>query len=119
MKLFKCLLFGVLVLMSAMAYAGDKPEFKGGQSALDNYISTNLRYPARAAENGIEGVVTLEFVVKADGSIGSIKVVRLIDPDLEAEAMRLVKSMPAWTPADKGGTPVDATVTLPVKFVLQ
>lgn len=118
MKLFKSLMIGGMMAVSMLAYGADKPEYKGGQEALDNYIATNLKYPKRAADNGIEGVVNLQFIVKTDGSIGTIKVTRLIDPDLEAEAIRLVKSMPAWIPADSNGQPVEATVTLPIKFVL-
>lgn len=56
--------------------------------------------------------------MKSDGSIGSIKIVRMIDPDLEQEAIRLVKSMPKWTPADDGGNPVDATATVAIPFIL-
>lgn len=119
-KIKKAALAASMLTMAYMpAIAGDTPQFKGGESALEAYISTNMKYPASAKANGVEGVVQLQFTVKADGSIGPIKVVRLIDPDLEAEAIRLVKSMPAWIPADKGGVAVDATVTLPVKFTLE
>ena len=81
-------------------------------------ISENLQYPAMAKENGVEGIVNVAFTVKSDGSIGSIKIVRMIDPDLEQEAIRLVKSMPKWTPADDGGNPVDATATVAIPFIL-
>lgn len=106
------------VVMTATAFADSAPSFPGGQEALEKYISENMKYPKPAQDNGIEGIVTVEFTVKADGSIGQIKIARMLDPDLEQEAIRLVKQMPAWTPADKGGRAVDQTVTLPVKFVL-
>lgn len=98
--------------------AADKPTFPGGEEALNKYISDNLVYPEAAKENGVEGIVTVGFIVKIDGSIGTIKIVRMVDPDLEQEAIRLVKNMPAWIPADKDGTPVDAPAEVAVPFVL-
>lgn len=104
--------------MTAMASADSAPAYPGGETALQTYLSENMKYPKMAEDNGIEGVVTVEFAVRTDGTIGQIKIVRMLDPDLEQEAIRLVKSMPAWTPAEKGGNPVEQTVTLPVKFTL-
>lgn len=85
---------------------------------MEEYIASNMKYPQTSLDNGIEGVVTLEATVNTDGSIGAITIVRMLDPDLEQEAIRLVKSMPAWTPAEKGGRPVMQKVTIPVKFTL-
>ena len=107
-----------LLLGGSAAYAGPQPEFPGGQEGFDNYIASNLKYPASAKANGIEGVVDVAFVVKADGSIGSIKIVRMVDPDLETEAIRLVKGMPNWLPADEDGTPVDCQTQVGISFVL-
>lgn len=104
--------------MGLVAYAGAVPEYPGGKEAMDQYISENLKYPKSAQDNGIEGTVDVSFMVKADGSIGTIKIVRMIDPDLEAEAIRLVKGMPAWTPADNNGKPVDAPAQVQINFVL-
>lgn len=104
--------------MALTASAAATAQFPGGESALNEFIAANMKYPEPAARNGIEGVVTVECVVKADGSIGTIKIVRMIDPDLEQEAIRLVKSMPAWTPADNNGSPVDSSVTIPITFTL-
>ena len=100
------------------AFADSAPSFPGGEAAMEEYISANMKYPATARDNGIEGVVALETTVKTDGSIGQIKIVRMLDPDLEQEAIRLVKTMPAWTPAEAGGRPVEQKVIIPVKFVL-
>lgn len=100
-------------------FAGDVPEYPGGKAAMDEYVKTNMVYPQMAKDNGIEGVVGLTFIVKADGSIGNIKIKRMIDPDLEAEAIRLVKNMPKWVPADKNGTPVDATAEADINFSLE
>lgn len=106
------------LLLAGAAFAGPKPEYPGGKAALDNYLATNLKYPQSAIDNGIEGIVDVAFLVKADGSIGAIKIVRMVDPDLESEAIRLVKGMPAWIPADKDGQPVDAQAQVEVNFVL-
>lgn len=92
--------------------------FPGGEEAMNKYIADNMHYPEMAKEIGIEGVVPLEFTVKTDGSIGTIKVIRMIDPDLEAEAIRLVKTMPAWTPAQDDGAAVESTVKVDVTFKL-
>lgn len=104
-----------LFAAAAMASA---PQYPGGEEALNAYISENLKYPAMPAEMGIDGVVNLKFTVKADGSIGTISVVRMIDPDLEQEAIRLVKNMPAWIPAEQNGVAVDQQVELPIRFTL-
>ncbi len=104
--------------MVATALADTAPTFPGGEAAVETYIAENMKYPAAAKDNGIEGVVNVEFIVNADGSIGQIKIVRMLDPDLEQEAIRLVKNMPKWTPAEKGGAPVAQSVTLPIQFTL-
>lgn len=106
----KILALAVAAGITIGAAAAEKAQFPGGEEALQTYITENLHYPAAAKDNGIEGNVDLEFIVKADGSISSVKVVRMIDPDLEAEAIRLVTSMPKWTPADSGDTTVKLTV---------
>lgn len=110
---------GISAVAAISAYADAPASFPGGESALDKYITTNMKYPSTAAENGIEGVVNVRFTVNTDGSIGAIEIVRMIDPDLEQEAIRLIKGMPAWTPADKNGSPVQSIVTLPVTFSLE
>lgn len=94
------------------------PAYPGGTEAMNAYISKNLQYPAMAKQNGIEGVVSVIFLVKTDGSIGNIKIKRMVDPDLESEAIRLVKGMPAWTPASDNGTPVESTAEVDVNFDL-
>lgn len=106
------------LLFAAAAFATATPQYPGGKEALDKYLSSNMKYPQSAIDNGIEGVVDVAFVVKTDGSIGNIKIVRMVDPDLEAEAIRLVKGMPAWVPADQNGAPVEAQTQVQVNFVL-
>ena len=111
---------GLLAAACAFGAGAATPaSFPGGQEALDAYLSGNVKYPAFAQENGIEGTVTVDFTVGTDGAITGVKIARPLDPDLEAEAVRVVKAMPAWTPAtDDSGAAVTSTVSLPVKFRL-
>lgn len=104
---------------SALGIAVTPASFPGGEEAQQEYIMLNLKYPATAKENGIEGVVAVIFTVKTDGTIGNIKVKRMVDPDLESEAIRLVKQMPAWTPAMDEGHPVESTAEVDVPFTLE
>lgn len=106
------------LLLTGAAYAGPEPQYPGGEEAMQKYLADNMKYPQTAIDNGIEGIVDVAFVVKTDGSIGAIKIVRMVDPDLETEAIRLVKGMPAWIPAEKNGAPVDAQTQVDINFVL-
>lgn len=92
--------------------------FPGGEKAMTEYIQKNLKYPQPSINNGIEGVVNVKFVVKTDGALDKFSIVRLVDPDLEAEAVRLVKGMPAWIPATVGGNPVESQSNVEVVFTL-
>lgn len=95
------------------------PTFPGGEGALLAYISSHIRYPAAAQENGIQGRVTVQFVVTKTGSIGEVKVVRSKDPDLDREAIRVVKTLPKFNPGRMNGQPVSVWYTLPINFKLQ
>jgi protein TonB len=95
------------------------PEFPGGQGALFEYLTKNTRYPAVAEENGIQGRVIVTFVVERDGSITDVKVAKGVDPSLDKEAMRVVRSMPKWIPGKQNGTSVRVKFTVPVLFRLQ
>lgn len=95
------------------------PEFPGGQAALMSWLANHIKYPAMAQENGVQGRVVVQFVVKTDGSIGDVKVVRSKDPDLDKEAVRVVKTFPNFTPGKMNGQPVNVWYTLPVSFKLQ
>lgn len=92
--------------------------FPGGEKALTEYIESNRRYPQTAKDNGIEGIVEVRFLVKSDGKLEQLSIVRLVDPDLETEAIRLVKEMPAWEPAKVGDKAVDSEESVKVSFVL-
>lgn len=95
------------------------PQYPGGPSALFEYLSKNIRYPAVAEENGIQGRVIVTFVVEKDGSITDVKVAKSVDPSLDKEAQRVVKSMPHWIPGKQNGSAVRVKYTVPVTFRLQ
>ena len=92
------------------------PQFPGGDAALMKYLESHINYPPMAAY--IEGHVIVQFVVKKDGSIGDVNVVRSLDKDLDAEAVRVVKSMPKFIPGRHNGEAVSVWYTLPVSFKL-
>lgn len=95
------------------------PQFPGGDAELMKYLNKHIVYPTLAAENGIQGQVVVKFVVKSDGSIGEVVVARSKDPDLDREAVRVVKSLPNFIPGRMNGQPVNVWFTLPVRFKLQ
>lgn len=95
------------------------PYFPGGQELLLKYLAVNIKYPASAVKAKKQGRVIVTFIVQKDGSITHAKIVRSIDPELDAEALRVVKGMPKWTPGTQLGKPVSVKYTLPVKFSLQ
>lgn len=95
------------------------PEFPGGLTAMMKFLSDNIRYPVIAQENGIQGRVVCNFVVERDGSITDVQVARGIDPSLDREAVRVIQSMPRWTPGKQRGQAVRVRFTLPVAFRLQ
>lgn len=95
------------------------PQYPGGVQELMKYISKNLRYPAIAQENGIQGRVILRFVVSASGKVEDVQVLRSLDPNCDKEAVRVVQSMPQWIPGKQNGRNVPVYYTLPVVFRLQ
>lgn len=95
-----------------------EPEFPGGSKELMKFIAENLRYPSECAEKGIEGRVTLSFIVEKDGSITNIEELRSPDPRLTAEAKRVLSIMPNWTPGTQDGKAVRVKYFIPVTFHL-
>ncbi|WP_290453505.1 energy transducer TonB [uncultured Muribaculum sp.] len=95
------------------------PQFPGGEPALMQYIYKNIKYPPVAMENGIQGRVVVQFVVTKTGKIGEVKIARGKDPDLDKEAMRVVKSLPDFIPGKMNGQAVNVWYTLPITFKLQ
>lgn len=104
--------------VSLCAMADTAASFPGGEKAQAEFITKTLVYPPTAIDNGVEGVVTVVFTVKPDGTIGNIKIKRMLDPDLEGEAIRVVKAMPKWTPATKGEVAVESIAEIPFEFKL-
>ncbi len=97
----------------------EMPSFPGGQGALMLYLASNIKYPVVAQENGVQGRVIVSFVVERDGSISDVRVARSVDPSLDREAQRVVKSMPRWNPGKQNGSAVRVKYTVPVVFRLQ
>ena len=96
-----------------------QPLFPGGPAALMKYLSEHTKYPVVAQENGVQGRVTVQFVVEKDGSISDVHVLRGVDPSLDKEAVRVVKSLPRWTPGKQNGITVRVNYRVPVLFRLQ
>ena len=96
------------------------PEFPGGQKALFDYLRFNTHYPKQAYRKGIQGRVVCQFVVKNNGKISNVKVVRSAgNKSLDREAVRVIRSMPKWKPAMYQGKPVSVKYTVPVTFRLK
>ena len=95
------------------------PSFPGGDAELMKFLSTHIKYPVVAEENGIQGRVIATFVVERDGSISDVKVIKSVDPSLDKEAIRVLKSMPKWIPGKQNGSAVRVKYTVPVTFKLQ
>ncbi|MBR5688293.1 MAG: energy transducer TonB [Prevotella sp.] len=100
-------------------FVEQQASFPGGPAAMNQWLNQNIRYPAAAQENNIQGRVTVQFVVELNGSISNVVVVRGVDPNLDKEAVRVVKAMPKWTPGMQNGRAVRSKFTLPVNFKLQ
>ena len=98
----------------------DKPAvFPGGNEQLPIFIGKNIKYPEKNRENGITGIVIVEFTITTEGNIEDVKVVKGVDPLLDNEAIRVVKLMPKWTPAENKGEKVNMIYNLPIRFKLQ
>lgn len=92
------------------------PQFPGDPTAMLSYIYDNLNYPQSAYDKNIQGRVVLQFLVRKTGEVDSVKIVKGIDPALDAEAMRLVSGFPRFMPATFDLEPVDWRMALPIKF---
>jgi len=96
----------------------DMPEFPGGDLALRKFIAQNIQYPEICKENGISGRVFVKFVVDEKGGVRDVKVIRGVDPALDAEAVRVVKGLPKYNPGKQRGKPVRVSFTIPITFKL-
>jgi len=95
------------------------PQFPGGEQALIEYLKTNLKYPAKAKEEKIEGMVFVTFIVDKTGAIRDVKIIRGVRDDINGEAVSVVSRMPSWQPGEHNGEKVNVVYNLPIKFALE
>jgi periplasmic protein TonB len=95
------------------------PSFPGGEAELMKYLSENIKYPAIARENNIQGTVALSFIVEKNGSLSNVKILKDPGGGCGKEAVRVLETMPRWTPGEANGNPVRVKFTLPVRFRLE
>ncbi len=94
------------------------PEYPGGMQAMMTYIGNNIKYPETARKKNVEGMSVVTFIIEKDGQVSNVSLKKGFDQDCDAEAMRVVKAMPVWTPGKKGGKKVRTEYNLPIKFKL-
>ena len=97
----------------------EKPEYPGGMGELSKLLSSNLKYPLKSQENGVQGEVLVQFVIDKEGNVKEVTVSKGVDPYLDAEALRVIKMMPKWKPGKHEGKEVNVKCTIPVGFRLQ
>ena len=95
------------------------PEYPGGQAALFEYLSKNIKYPADAEKKKVEGKVFVTFVVDSDGKITDVSLLKKVFPSLDAEAIRVISAMPNWIPGKQKGQAVRVKYTVPIMFRLK
>ncbi|MBN2681447.1 MAG: energy transducer TonB [Bacteroidales bacterium] len=96
----------------------NKPQYPGGNSAMINFISKKVKYPAAAKEAGAEGEVIVSFLIDEKGRVTNAEVKKSVHPALDKEALRVVKLMPKWEPGRQNGEPVVVSVEIPISFKL-
>jgi TonB family protein len=101
-----------------MTVVEEMPEFPRGQEALMKYLSSKIKYPEEAMQDGIEGAVFISFVVEEDGRISNVKALRGLGGGLTEEAIRVIKGMPNWMPGKQAGKAVRVQYNLPIRFKL-
>ena len=92
------------------------PSFPGGPAELMKWLSSHVQYPAIAIDICIQGTVIVAFIVEPDGSVSNAKLMRSVDPNIDQEALRVVRQMPKWNPGKRAGIPVRVRSCLPIKF---
>jgi periplasmic protein TonB len=100
-------------------FVEEPPQFPGGDAALLRYVAENLRYPEVAVENRVQGRVFLKFVVNSDGSVDRVEVIKGVDPALDAEAKRVIGTLPRFRPGKQNGVSVPVFFTIPVLFEIR
>lgn len=96
----------------------EMPEFPGGEKALVSFLVSSVKYPVIAQESGVHGTVTVSFVIEKDGSVTDVAILRSIDPSLDKEALRVVRTLPRWKPGMQRGKPVRVSYRVPIAFKL-
>lgn len=99
-----------------LGFGEERPSFPGGDVEMMKWLSSNINYPPEAYKEGVSGKVTVSFIIEKDGSVSNVNVVRGKHPALDAEAVRVVKKMPKWSPGRCNGQPVRVTHMIPVTF---
>jgi len=95
-----------------------QPEFQGGINGWSQYLSSTIKYPAEAKKNNIQGRVIISFIVQKDGNLTDIKVLKGVEAELDAEAVRVISGSPKWKPGTKNGEPANVSFTIPIQFRL-
>lgn len=93
-------------------------KFNGGEASLQKYIYSNIQYPAIAIENNIQGRVIVRFIIKENGEVTKVEIVKSVHPSIDKEAIRVIKRLPRFKPAEKNEHPVRVRYTLPITFKL-
>ena len=96
-----------------------EPQFKGGENKLYKFLAENLKYPDKARERTITGIVVVKFVVEKDGSITNIEIARSVFEDIDKECIRVIQKMPRWMPGTADGKPARFSYCLPIQFELR
>lgn len=120
------LLFGLMLLIGytsqisaqALTKAEKMPSYPGGEAAMQKFIRENLKYPEDAQRAGIQGRITTQFIVTAEGQIENIRIIRGISPSCDAEVVRVIKAMPKWIPGQENGKDVAVYYALPILYRL-
>jgi TonB family protein len=99
-------------------YVDEMPSFPGGLDALNKYLSLNTIYPQKPHDKQISGKVSVKFIVDKSGKIRDVTIIKSVDKELDAEAKRVIKSMPIWVPGKLKGEPVNVQMMLPINFKL-
>ena len=94
------------------------PVFPGGEAALLAYLAQHLKYPSQAIRDRVQGIVLLRFVVLENGRVGQVQTIKSLEPHCDAEAKRVVKSLPRFIPGRQGGKAVRVWYTLPIRFMI-
>lgn len=108
----------IIAADTIIEFVESMPSFPGGEDSLLVFLQNNLVYPAASKEKGISGIVYVSFVVETDGSISGVEILKGVNDELDAEAMRVIRMMPKWTPGKQNGNEERVEMTLPVRFVL-